>query len=83
MFITVKRLLQWALYSVVIYIFLNIIFVPQGINIQKIIITSFMLFSLIAFITIGIKNSKQLKAISSYARLIFYLIIFWVVYYNH
>ncbi len=77
MYITERRLLTWALYSVAIYIFLNILFLPEGINIQKIIITSFMLFSVIAVITLCIKNYKQLKWVPIYARYVFYLIIFW------
>jgi hypothetical protein len=77
MYITQKRLLKWALYGLSIYIFLYLIFRPEGINIQKIVITILMLFSLLTTIFIGIKNSKQLKSISKFPRFLFYLIIFW------
>jgi hypothetical protein len=77
MYITEKKLIKWALYSNIIYVLLLVLFKPNGINIEKIIITSFLLFSVSSLLFICYINRKKLKEIPTLIRLLFYGLIFY------
>jgi ABC-type multidrug transport system fused ATPase/permease subunit len=77
MFITEKRVLKWALYCNAIYVVLLFLFRPNGINIQKISITSFLLFSVLSLFLLCFKNRKKLRGIPKLARILFYILLFW------
>lgn len=77
MYITEKKLLKWALYSNAIYVLLLFLIKPNGINIQKILITSLLLFSVISIIFIFIKNKKLYRELPQVSRVLFSLIILW------
>lgn len=77
MYITEKKLLKWALYSNAIYILLFFLFRPNGINIQKITITSLLLFSVLSIFLIAFRNRKLFKEVSKSIRLIYSLMILW------
>jgi len=77
MYITENKLLKWALYSNAIYIVLFFLFKPDGISIQKIAISSFLLFSVIGILFLCYKNRKRLLDISKTTRILFYALIFW------
>lgn len=79
MYITEKKLLQAGLYSNAIYIFLLFLFKPDGINFEKIVISSLLLFSVIAVFVLCYRNSKALKEIPKTARQIFYALMFWSI----
>lgn len=80
MYITEKKLLKWALYSNASYILLLFLIRPNGINFQKIAITSLLLFSVLSIILVCYKNRKQLIELPKFARIFFCLIIFWGVF---
>lgn len=77
MYITEKKLIKWALYSNIIYVLLLVLFKPNGINIEKIVITSFLLFSVSSLLFICYINRKKLKEIPTLIRLLFYGLIFY------
>jgi hypothetical protein len=77
MYITEKKLLKWALYSNAIYVLLLFLIKPNGINIQKILITSLLLFSVLSFFLISIRNNKLIKKVPKSIRIIYNLMILW------
>lgn len=77
MYITEKKLLKWSLYSNAIYIALFFLFTPDGISVQKIVITSFLLFSFIAFLFLCYKNRAKILELSLGSRIVFKALIIW------
>lgn len=77
MHISEKKLLQYAIYSNAIYVFLLFLFRPDGITPQKLIISSFLVFSVVGVFTICVRNKHALKNLSTTARRLFFFLIFW------
>jgi hypothetical protein len=76
-FIKRKRLLKWGLISIVIYILLHFLFLPDGFTFINITITSFLLLSTIIILYLSIRNLHLLKKTPVTVQLLFYLLIFW------
>ncbi len=72
-----NKVLKYALYSNALYVFLFFLFRPNGINLGKILITSFLAFSAVTVIYLGFKYRKGLKDIPKSSRLLFSLLILW------
>lgn len=79
LFITEKRLLKYALYCNALYIFLLFLFRPNGINIEKIVISSFLAVSVIGVFMCCIRNTYQLKKLTITDRRLFFLLMFWSI----
>ncbi|MDU8884649.1 hypothetical protein RXV94_00655 [Yeosuana sp. MJ-SS3] len=79
MFITQKELLKLAIYANVIYVALLFLFRPDGFNIENIVITSFLLTSVVIILFLCYINRKNLLSIPKTTRIIFYLLLFWSV----
>lgn len=77
LFITEKRLLKYALYCNALYIFLLFLFRPNGINVQKLLISSFLAISVIGVFSCCYRNYNQLKNLSKTDRTLFGLLMFW------
>lgn len=75
--ITEKKLLKYALYCNAIYIFLLFLFRPNEINIEKIIISSFLAVSVIGVLVCCLRNTYQLKKLTITDRRLFFLLMFW------
>jgi hypothetical protein len=70
-----QKLLKIALYCNAFYVFCLIIFTPNGINLEKVVITLFLFLSLISIALLVNKNYRKLKEIPLLERLIFNLLI--------
>ncbi len=79
MYLTEKRLLKWALICNAIYVMLFFLVRPQGLNIKKVVIAFFLLFSVIAILLLSIKNIKKINQIPKFLRVLFYLLVVWGV----
>lgn len=77
MIIAHKNLLKIGLYSNAIYVFLLFLFKPNGVNFEKIVISGFLMFSVLIIFYLTLKNLNALKEIPNIAKYIFYLLIFW------
>ncbi|MCB0383236.1 MAG: hypothetical protein KDD05_08040 [Psychroserpens sp.] len=77
MFITEKKLLKYAICSNALYVLLLFLFRPNGLNFQKVSITGFLLFSVVAILFIAYRNRSLLHELSKPIRTTFYLLFFW------
>lgn len=77
MFITEKKLFKYAICSNALYVLLLFLFRPNGLNFQKVSITGFLLFSVIAILYISYRNRSLLDELSKPIKTIFYLLFFW------
>ncbi|WP_223032319.1 hypothetical protein [Hanstruepera marina] len=77
LYIKEKTLLKYALYCNAIYISLLFLFRPDGINLEKIFISSFLAFSVFGTFAICFRNIQLLKNLSKNTRRLFYLLMFW------
>lgn len=77
MYITEKKLIKWALYSNVLYIFLILLLKPDGISIQKILITSLLVFSVISLFYISFISRKLLKELPKFTRSLLGILILY------
>jgi len=77
MYITEKNLLKYAICANAVYILLLFLFRPNGINFEKLAITSFLVFSVSGVFYLCFRNRKLLKDIPKTAKNIFYILIFW------
>ena len=78
MLISQRELLRWALCANVIYVVLLFLFRPDGLNIQNVIITCFLLVSVIIILFLSYINRKNLlNNIPKTTKAIFYLLLFW------
>uniref|UniRef100_UPI00404ABD3E hypothetical protein n=1 Tax=Gelidibacter sp. TaxID=2018083 RepID=UPI00404ABD3E len=77
MYITENRLIKYALYSNALYVFFFFIFKPDGISIQKVLITSLLLMSVLILVTICYRNRKQISELPKAARTVFICLLIW------
>lgn len=72
-----EKALKWGLYCNCLYIFFLFLFMPDGINIKNIAITSLLSFSALLLGVLCFRNWKSLKKINKTAKVLFYLVFFW------
>ena len=77
MYITQERLLKYALFSNAFYVFLLFLLTPNGINIEKVVITSFLMFSALTILFLSYLNKSYLQDIPKISRQLFYLMLLW------
>ncbi|WP_033959548.1 hypothetical protein [Psychroserpens jangbogonensis] len=77
MFITEQKLLKYAICSNALYVFFLFLFRPNGLNLEKLAITSFLLFSVVTILYVGYRNRGLLNELSRSSRTLFYLLFFW------
>ncbi|NRA94084.1 MAG: hypothetical protein HRU26_15645 [Psychroserpens sp.] len=77
MFITESKVFKYGICSNAVYVFLLFLFQPNGLNFQKVSITAFLLFSVLAIVYVAFKNREALEEISKSNRNLFYVILFW------
>ena len=77
LFITEKKLIQYAMCSNALYVFLLFLFRPNGLNFEKLAITSFLLFSVLSIFYLCYRNKSALLDLTKSNRILFKLIIFW------
>ena len=72
-----ESVLKWGLYCNGLYIFFLFLFMPDGINIPNILITSILIFSVVLIFSVCFKNRYRIKNLPKKIRILFYLLIFW------
>ena len=77
MYITEKNLLKYALYANAIYVCFLFLFRPDGITIQKITISSFLLLSVLAMYVLCFRGWNSLSQIPKTAKRVFVFLILW------
>ncbi|WP_323787430.1 hypothetical protein [Psychroserpens sp.] len=77
MFITEQKLLKYAICSNALYVFFLFLFRPNGLNFEKLAITSFLLFSVVTILYVSYRNRSLLSELSKSSRTLFYLLFFW------
>jgi len=75
--IKLDNLLRYSLYCNAIYIFLLFILRPNGINFEKLFVSSFLIFSVFGIYTYVILKWNELKNIPKYFKVLFYLLLLW------
>ncbi len=76
-YITEKRLFKYGICSNAVYVFLLFLFRPNGLNVEKVVITSFLLFSALSILYLGFRNRSSLSALSKTNRILFIILILW------
>lgn len=77
MVISQNRLLRWALYCNAIYVFLLFLIKPDGINFQKLFISSFLLLSVLFVLILAVKNRDAFNELSGSLKIVIYLLFIW------
>jgi len=77
MFITEKRLFKYGICCNALYVFLLFLFRPNGLNLEKVAITSLLLFSVLTVVFLGYRNRKALQELSNVQRLLYHLLLIW------
>ncbi|WP_418512682.1 hypothetical protein [Corallibacter sp.] len=77
MYITQDKLLKLGLCSNAMYVFLFFLFQPDGINLQKIIISGFLAFSVVTSLIICFQNRQSLNQLPSLYRRTFIFLMIW------
>lgn len=77
MIISQSKILQYGIYSNAIYVFLLFLFHPNGFNLEKLIISSFLALSVVLILMYCYINLKKLKEIPITARRVYIFLIFW------
>jgi len=77
MYISQSKLLQYTLYSNAIYVFLFFLFLPDGLSLQKIIITSFLAFSVVSTLILCFLNRKTIDNLPKTQKRIFIFLMVW------
>lgn len=77
MYISEKKLLLYGLCSNAIYVFLLFLFRPDGINPQKLIISSFLAFSVLSVLFLCYRNRASLNNIPKSTRRVFIFLMLW------
>ncbi len=80
MYITQNKILYYAINSNAIYILLLFLFRPEGINVQKLVISSFLAFSVVCVLYLCFLNRKALSNISKGTRRVFIFLMLWSLY---
>ncbi|MCP4970708.1 MAG: hypothetical protein GY932_08970 [Arcobacter sp.] len=79
MYITYDKILKYGLCSNAVYVFLLFLFDPNGINVQKIAITLFLMLSVIFVLFLAYVKRNWLKDIPKSSRTLFTFILIWGV----
>lgn len=77
MTISQGKLLQIALYSNAFYVFLMFLFRPNGINIQKLFITSFLIISVSSVFILALKNRNAFNELTKSIKVVIILLFTW------
>lgn len=77
MYISEKKLLLYGLNSNTIYVFLLFLFRPDGINLQKLIISSFLAFSIVCVMVLAFRNRQRIYLIPKISRRVFLFLMLW------
>lgn len=75
MYITEKNLLKVALFCNAFYVYILLLFKPDGINLGKLVVSSLLILSLVSLFLIILRNRKRIYETSRGTRRLFYLLI--------
>jgi len=77
MYITEERLFKYGICSNAIYVFFLFLFEPNGLNFEKVSITSFLMFSVMSIVYIAYRKRALLNELSKTNRRLFYVLLLW------